>query len=155
MCQEMFNQYTLSGDGSYARYAACAYSSDAATWLLTRMHFMNTESQITFSSTDWHHHTWQTYVFTAAEEERQMTVCTPELRNDSTDTSWPEPSGSSIKPFCVFSIGNCRILTLYSLNLHLTSHKKSRVCSVAAAAMCRQSLSLYLILLTSARWRNH
>ena len=107
---------------------------------LTRMRFMNTESQTPFSSTSWHHHTRQTFGFTAALEERQMTVWTLELRNDSTDTSQPEPSGSSIKLFCVFPTGNCWILTLYSLNLRLTLHKKSRGCSVAPAAMCRHCL---------------
>jgi len=63
----------------------------------------------------------------------------------------PASSGSSVKLYCVFSIGNCCILIFYSPNLHLTSHKKCRVCPVAPAAMCQQSSSLYLILLTSAR----
>jgi hypothetical protein len=108
---------------------------------LTRMYFMNTKSQTPFSGPNWHHQTRQTFVFTtAADEERQITVWTPEFRNDSTHTSWPEPSGSSIKLFCVFSIGNFCILILYSLNLQLTLHKKSRVCSVAPAAMCRNHL---------------
>jgi hypothetical protein len=33
----------------------------------------------------------------------------------------PAPSGSSVKLYCVFSIGNCCILIFYSPNLHLTS----------------------------------
>jgi len=140
MCQETFSKYMLSGDGWYTRYTACAHSSDWQLDTLTRMHFMNTESQTSFSSTNWHHHTRQTFLSQQQKKKDKW---------QSGPQSWemillidpgPAPSGSSIKLYCVFSIGNCCILIFHSPNLHLTScHNVPTI------------IFSYLILLTSAR----